>query len=41
TATVFVISLLLVWRHKTNIRKLLDGTESGFKKPAPGDQPPK
>jgi len=24
---VAVISILLVWRHKTNIRKLLDGTE--------------
>lgn len=41
TATVFVISVLLVWRHKSNIRKLLDGTEAGFKKPEPGDQPPK
>lgn len=31
---VFVLSLLLIWRHRSNIRKLLDGTESGFgKKP--------
>ena len=31
---VFVLSLLLIWRHHSNIRKLLDGTESGFgKKP--------
>ena len=40
TVTVFVLSLLLVWRHRTNIRKLLDGTEAGFGKPKPGDQPP-
>lgn len=31
---VFVLSLLLIWRHRSNIRKLLDGTEAGFgKKP--------
>jgi glycerol-3-phosphate acyltransferase PlsY len=29
---VLVMSILLVWRHKTNIQKLLAGTESGFKK---------
>ncbi|SNR62908.1 acyl-phosphate glycerol-3-phosphate acyltransferase [Methylobacillus rhizosphaerae] len=29
---VFVLSLLLIWRHRGNIRKLLDGTESGFGK---------
>ena len=29
---VFVLSLLLIWRHRSNIRKLLDGTESGFGK---------
>lgn len=29
---VFVLSLLLIWRHRSNIRKLLDGTESGFSK---------
>lgn len=29
---VAVMSVFLVWRHKTNIQKLLDGTESGFKK---------
>jgi glycerol-3-phosphate acyltransferase PlsY len=40
TATVCVLSALLVWRHRTNIRKLLDGTEPGFGKPKPGDQPP-
>lgn len=39
--TVLVLSLLLVWRHRTNIRKLLDGTEAGFGRPQPGDQPPK
>jgi glycerol-3-phosphate acyltransferase PlsY len=40
TATVCVLSALLVWRHRTNIRKLLDGTEPGFGNPKPGDQPP-
>lgn len=31
---VFILSLLLIWRHRSNIRKLLDGTEAGFgKKP--------
>ncbi len=29
---VLVMSMFLIWRHKTNIRKLLNGTESGFKK---------
>lgn len=27
-----VISLMLIWRHKSNIQKLLAGTESGFGK---------
>jgi glycerol-3-phosphate acyltransferase PlsY len=27
-----VLSFLLIWRHKTNIQKLLAGTESGFNK---------
>jgi len=40
TGTVLVLSVLLVWRHRTNIRKLLDGTEAGFGKPEAGDQPP-
>jgi glycerol-3-phosphate acyltransferase PlsY len=30
--TVFVMSVFLVWRHRTNIQKLLSGTESGFGK---------
>jgi len=30
--TVLVLSLLLVWRHRSNIKKLLDGTEAGFGK---------
>jgi glycerol-3-phosphate acyltransferase PlsY len=30
--TVLVMSLLLVWRHRSNIKKLLAGTESGFGK---------
>jgi len=38
---VLMLSCLLVWRHKSNIRKLLDGTEDGFSKPVPGDQPPR
>jgi acyl phosphate:glycerol-3-phosphate acyltransferase len=29
---VFVMSLFLIWRHRSNIQKLLDGTESGFRK---------
>jgi acyl phosphate:glycerol-3-phosphate acyltransferase len=41
TAMVFVLAILLVWRHRSNIRKLLDGTEAGFGKPEPGDAPPK
>lgn len=40
TLTVLVLALLLVWTHRSNIRKLLDGTEAGFSKPKPGDRPP-
>jgi len=29
---VLVMSIFLIWRHKSNIQKLLDGTESGFGK---------
>lgn len=29
---VLVMSVFLVWRHRTNIQKLLNGTESSFKK---------
>ena len=29
---VLVMAVMLVWRHKTNIQKLMAGTESGFKK---------
>lgn len=29
---VLVMSIFLVWRHKSNIQKLLEGTESGFGK---------
>jgi glycerol-3-phosphate acyltransferase PlsY len=29
---VFVLSTMLVWRHRSNIQKLLAGTESGFGK---------
>lgn len=40
TLTVLVLALLLVWTHRSNIRKLLDGTEAGFSKPKPGERPP-
>ena len=30
--TALILALLLVWRHKSNIQKLLSGTESGFSK---------
>ena len=29
---VLVMSVLLIWRHRTNIQKLLAGTEAGFGK---------
>jgi acyl phosphate:glycerol-3-phosphate acyltransferase len=29
---IFVMTVFLVWRHKTNIQKLMAGTEAGFKK---------
>ncbi len=29
---VFLMAIMLVWRHRTNIQKLLAGTESGFGK---------
>ena len=29
---VLVMAIMLFWRHRTNIQKLLDGTESSFKK---------
>ncbi len=29
---IFVLAVLLIWRHRSNIQKLLAGTESGFKK---------
>ncbi|WP_036300691.1 glycerol-3-phosphate 1-O-acyltransferase PlsY [Methylotenera sp. L2L1] len=29
---VLVMSIFLIWRHRSNIKKLLDGTESGFGK---------
>lgn len=30
--TMVIISLLLIWRHRSNIKKLLNGTEAGFSK---------
>ena len=33
--TIILISVLLIWRHRSNIRKLLDGTEDKIgEKPA-------
>ncbi|MBC7787324.1 MAG: glycerol-3-phosphate 1-O-acyltransferase PlsY [Methylophilaceae bacterium] len=29
-ATAFILALLLIWRHKSNIQKLINGSESGF-----------
>lgn len=29
---LIVMSVLLIWRHRSNIQKLLNGTESGFKR---------
>lgn len=29
---LIVLSIMLIWRHRGNIEKLLNGTESGFKK---------
>ena len=29
---VLIMTVMLIWRHRTNIQKLLAGTESGFKK---------
>jgi len=40
TGTVLLLSAMMIWRHRTNIRKLLDGTEAGFGKSKPGDMPP-
>ena len=31
-ATIVIMSAFLIWRHRTNIQKLLAGTESGFGK---------
>lgn len=32
TAAVMVISLLLLWRHRSNIRRILNGEENAFKR---------
>lgn len=32
----FVVSLLVIWRHRSNIQRLRDGTEPGFKKKPSG-----
>jgi glycerol-3-phosphate acyltransferase PlsY len=38
TAVVLLLSAMLVWRHKSNIQRLLSGEEAGFGKPKAGDQ---
>lgn len=40
TLAVFLLAAVLVWRHQSNIRKLLSGEEAGFGKPKAGHQPP-
>lgn len=40
TAFVLVLALVLIERHKSNIKRLLAGEEKGFGKPKAGDQPP-
>lgn len=37
---VLLIALMLIWRHRSNIRKLISGEEAGFGKPKPGHRPP-
>jgi len=41
TAVVLLLSAMLVWRHKSNIQRLLSGKEAGFGKSKVGDQPPR
>jgi glycerol-3-phosphate acyltransferase PlsY len=37
---VVAVSLLLIWRHKSNIQNLLSGKEGAIGKTRPGDAPP-
>ncbi|MDO9065200.1 MAG: glycerol-3-phosphate 1-O-acyltransferase PlsY [Sulfuricella sp.] len=39
-AAVAAVSLLLIWRHKSNIQNLLSGKERAIGKTQPGDAPP-
>ncbi|OIP14721.1 MAG: glycerol-3-phosphate acyltransferase, partial [Betaproteobacteria bacterium CG2_30_59_46] len=39
-AAVAAVSLLLIWRHKSNIQNLLSGKEGAIGKTEPGDGPP-
>jgi len=39
-AAVAALSLLLIWRHKSNIHNLLSGKEHAIGKTEPGDGPP-
>ncbi|MCL4471346.1 MAG: glycerol-3-phosphate 1-O-acyltransferase PlsY [Gammaproteobacteria bacterium] len=39
-AAVLLVALLLIWRHKSNIRNLLSGKEKAIGKTQPGDMPP-
>lgn len=38
SATVLLLSAMLVWRHRTNIKKLMGGTEAGFGKEKENDR---
>ena len=39
-AVVLLLAVMLIWRHKSNIQKLMSGEEAGFGKPKAGHQPP-
>ena len=39
-AGVLLLAVMLIWRHKSNIQKLMSGEEAGFGKPKAGHQPP-
>ncbi|MBU3736035.1 MAG: glycerol-3-phosphate 1-O-acyltransferase PlsY [Methylobacterium sp.] len=41
TLSVLGLCVMLVWTHRSNIRKLLAGTEAGFAKPGPDERPPR
>jgi len=37
---ILLLAMMLIWRHKSNIQKLVAGEEAGFGKSKPGHQPP-